>query len=120
MTSGAGLLWLVEEGLPDDMEGSRDEVGGVLIIMLSLPAPDSFLIAAILGMSLISTRSSSSLSLACPPPRRDGPSSSEVGLHTASGSMVTWSTSLGVDLSMLSTYLEACQPSQMPTFCLTH
>ncbi len=89
MTSGADLLWLPEEGLADEVEGSRDEVGGVLIIGLPLPNIDWLLTAAILGISLISMRSSSSLSLAWPPPRRDGSSSSEVFLHTPSGSIVT-------------------------------
>ena len=68
MTSGAGLLWFVEEGFPADAEGSRDDIGGVLIIIGLPPAGNpSALTATILGMSFISTRSPSSLSLAWPP-----------------------------------------------------
>ena len=101
MTSGAGLF---EEGLPADVEASRDEVGGVLSIGDLLSFKDSFLTAAILGMSLISTRSWS-LSLDWPPPGFDELSSSEVIRHSPLGSMVTCSTDLGVDFKILSTYL---------------
>lgn len=74
ITSAAGLL---DDSRPDEVDASRDDAGGVLINDDLLSSRVSFLTAAILGISLISTRSPS-LSLVGPSPDLGEISSSEV------------------------------------------
>lgn len=88
-------------GGTEDEDCSREDVEGVL--MKLAPFMNSFLTAVSRGGSLISTRSSSSLLLSRS--RLVIEAASAIGDQCPSGSTVTCSTDLGVDLSMLSTYL---------------
>lgn len=104
MTWSIGLLLPADARTIDDVDCSLDDVGGVLIVEPG-PRVDSLLTAATRGISPISIRSSSSSLPVRVPVGLGWVPASVVCNHFPSGSMVTWSTDLGVDLSISLTYL---------------
>lgn len=103
MTWLIGRLLVFERGAAELEDCSLEEYGGVLAIDVGVGNASS-LIAVSRGMFCISTRSSSSSSLECPP-FLPGVSFCVTCDHLPSGSTVTCSTDCGVDLRMSSTYL---------------
>ena len=111
MTWPCDLLPLPEGATVDTADCSLDEPGGVLPTVPST-CVDSFLTAAIRGMSFSSTRSSSSPLLIWSSLRFIDASGSDVWDHIPLGSMVTWSMFFDVFASMSLTYLRYRESQQ--------